>query len=65
MKTAIINKVLIFLITSIRPLFGPAQCRFTISCTKFAALQLQSKSFFSAIYAISKRVISCNPIISK
>ena len=60
----IINKVFIFFITGIRPLFGPAQCRFTVSCTKFAILQLQEKSFFSAVYAIGKRVISCNPIIS-
>jgi len=56
-----LNKVTLFLIMGLRPLIGPAQCRYTITCTQFAAQQLQEKTFLYAVIAIVKRVFSCNP----
>jgi putative membrane protein insertion efficiency factor len=55
------RKLFIFLIVGLRPLFGPGQCRFSVTCTQFATHCLQEKSFFSALWAITKRFISCNP----
>ncbi len=61
MKTPLVNKIIIFLIHGIRPLFGIAHCKYAVSCTKFATWQLQEKKLFIALWEISKRVISCNP----
>lgn len=62
MKIPLINKAVIFLIVGLRPLFGIAHCRYAVSCTKFATWQLEEKSFLSAMWAIIKRVCSCNPL---
>ena len=56
------NKIIGFLIVGIRPLFGIAHCKYAVSCTKFAVLQLEQKRLFAALWAIFKRVISCNPL---
>lgn len=63
MKTPVINKVIIFLITGIRPLFGIAHCKYAVSCTKFAVWQLQERVLWSALWEIGKRVVSCNPLL--
>jgi putative component of membrane protein insertase Oxa1/YidC/SpoIIIJ protein YidD len=62
MKTPFLNKIVIFLIVGLRPLFGVAHCRYAISCTKFATWQLQEKAFLPALWEIIKRVCSCNPL---
>lgn len=46
---------------SIRPFVGIAHCRYPVSCTQFAKWQLQEKALFIALWAIFKRVLSCNP----
>lgn len=54
-----INTILIFLLRGLRPLLGPAYCRFYISCTEFAIIQLQGQSLPKACWAITKRLLSC------
>jgi putative component of membrane protein insertase Oxa1/YidC/SpoIIIJ protein YidD len=61
-KAPFLNKIVIFLITGLRPLFGIAHCRYQVSCTKFAVWQLEEKPLMQAIWEIVKRVISCNPL---
>lgn len=56
-----IKSSLIFIIGGLRPILGPAECKFPIGCTDFAISQLQSEPFFKAIWAIFKRVLACNP----
>jgi putative component of membrane protein insertase Oxa1/YidC/SpoIIIJ protein YidD len=58
-----LNKIVIFVIVGLRPLFGVAHCRYAVSCTKFAIMQLQEKTLLPAAWEIIKRVCSCNPII--
>lgn len=60
----ILNKIIIFLISGLRPLFGIAHCKYAVSCTKFAVWQLQEKNLPTALWAIGKRVISCNPFFN-
>lgn len=62
MKTPLLNKIIIFLIIGLRPLFGLAHCKYVVSCTQFATEELQQKSLLPAVWAIIKRVCSCNPI---
>ncbi|MEX0849179.1 MAG: membrane protein insertion efficiency factor YidD [Candidatus Dependentiae bacterium] len=45
----------------LRPLLGPAQCRFKLSCGPYAVKQLEEKPLFHALYTICKRVWSCSP----
>jgi putative component of membrane protein insertase Oxa1/YidC/SpoIIIJ protein YidD len=54
--------VFMFFILGLRPLFGIAHCRYAVSWTKFAVWQLEEKSLCKALWAIFKRVISCNPL---
>ena len=61
-KIPFLNKIAIFLITGIRPIFGLAHCRYQVSCTKFAVWQLQEKGFIEASWTIFKRILSCNPL---
>jgi putative component of membrane protein insertase Oxa1/YidC/SpoIIIJ protein YidD len=56
------NRVLLYIIFGIRPFFGYAECRFLVTCTQFAAHQLEQKPFFYALWEIVKRVLSCNPL---
>jgi len=62
LKTPFLNKIVIFFIIGLRPLLGIAHCRYAVSCTKFATITLQENSLFTAIWAIVKRVCSCNPL---
>ena len=63
MRAPIINRFLMFLLIGLRPFFGPGHCRFAVTCTKFALHQLQEHSALYALWAIFKRILSCNPII--
>ena len=36
MRAPFFNKVVIFIILGLRPLFGIAHCRYVVSCTQFA-----------------------------
>jgi len=56
-----IGFILIFMIQGLRPLLGPAHCKYPISCTKYAVIQLKTKPLFTALWLITKRLISCNP----
>jgi putative component of membrane protein insertase Oxa1/YidC/SpoIIIJ protein YidD len=58
----IFNNFVIFLIVGLRPLFGQAHCKYSVSCTQFATEQLQTNSLLPAVWAIVKRVFSCNPL---
>jgi putative component of membrane protein insertase Oxa1/YidC/SpoIIIJ protein YidD len=57
-----IAHVLIFIITGLRPLFGPDLCKFPETCTRYAVRQLKQETLFKALIAITKRVASCSPI---
>jgi putative component of membrane protein insertase Oxa1/YidC/SpoIIIJ protein YidD len=59
---ATLSFITIGLIRGLRPLLGPAVCRFTITCTNYAVLQLQQKPFFPACYLIIERLLLCNPL---
>lgn len=61
MIVRLLKKIVIFMLVGLRPLLGPAHCRFEIGCTQFAVNQLQEKPLFHALLAIAKRVLSCNP----
>jgi hypothetical protein len=56
-----INYLLIGCISAIRPLLGPASCRYSITCTPFAIETLKKEPLIKAIPIIFKRVISCHP----
>lgn len=59
----LIANILILLIQLIRPLFGPQKiCPFTIGCTEYAIMQLQTQPIYTAIANITIRLLRCNPI---
>lgn len=62
--THILNTILIYTIKLIRPLLGPGNCRYSISCTQYAYIQLETLPTHKALWAIMKRVISCAPLLS-
>lgn len=51
--------ILIALIIGLRPILGPACCKFTVSCTEFAVLKLKEGPFFRALWEIVKRLARC------
>ena len=55
------TKILIFFIVGLRPLLGPAHCKYAISCSEYALIQLKTKPLLKAIWLITKRICSCNP----
>lgn len=57
----IIKKLLIVIISLIRPLLGPATCRFPDGCTRYAIRELQEKPLFIALWSITKRLLLCSP----
>jgi len=59
-----IGYILIFLIRGLRPLLGPAHCKYPISCTDYAEDTLKKESLLKAIWLITKRVLSCNPFMN-
>jgi hypothetical protein len=58
----IVSKGLVFIISGMRPLLGPASCRYTVTCTPFAIEQLKTQPLHRALWYIIKRVASCNPL---
>jgi putative component of membrane protein insertase Oxa1/YidC/SpoIIIJ protein YidD len=58
-----IKHAIIFFMTGLRPLLGPAACRFPLSCTHFAVEQLKKKSLVAALWAIIKRIAACQPFL--
>lgn len=61
-----IKKTLLFCIITIRPLLGPANCRFPVTCGKFAIDQLKNKPLGHALFNIIKRLLDCaNPFWRK
>jgi putative component of membrane protein insertase Oxa1/YidC/SpoIIIJ protein YidD len=54
-----VKHTLKFLILGLRPLLGPASCRYEIGCTQYALNQLEEKRLVQAIWLIIKRVFSC------
>jgi len=57
----ILSHLLIFIIETIRPFFGPAACRFIPSCGNFACQELRDKNILKALWSITKRILCCNP----
>ena len=55
---------LIFLIRGLRPLLGPAHCKYPVSCTNYAEDKLKNKYLFPALLLITKRVLLCNPFVN-
>ncbi|TET36246.1 membrane protein insertion efficiency factor YidD [Candidatus Dependentiae bacterium] len=49
----------------LRPLLGSAGCRYNPSCGNYAVEQLQKKSVLPALWAIIKRILSCNPFVKQ
>ena len=59
----ITSKLLIALIVGLRPILGPAICKFEPTCTKFAVQKLAQLPLHQAMWAIIKRLFSCNPFV--
>ncbi|MBT3827900.1 membrane protein insertion efficiency factor YidD [bacterium] len=58
----LVVKVAQTLIEGIRPLLGPpGTCKFMLSCSEYAIIQLREKSIIPALWAITKRLLACNP----
>jgi len=64
MSLRFLNHILIFMLIGLRPLLGPAQCRYPQTCGNYAVEQLEKKFVLSALWAIIKRLLSCNPFIT-
>ncbi|HEV2916885.1 MAG TPA: membrane protein insertion efficiency factor YidD [Candidatus Babeliales bacterium] len=60
-KNSLLARILIVCIVIVRPLLGPATCRFYVGCTAYAIDQLQTERLHYALLNISKRLLSCNP----
>lgn len=52
------------LILALRPILGPAICRYELTCTKFAAKCLAELPLHKAVWKIIKRLLACNPFFS-
>jgi putative component of membrane protein insertase Oxa1/YidC/SpoIIIJ protein YidD len=61
----ICSAILITVLVGLRPLLGPAACRYEIGCTQFAVIQLQNLPLHKALWAIGCRVVSCNPFLRR
>jgi putative component of membrane protein insertase Oxa1/YidC/SpoIIIJ protein YidD len=57
----LLANLLITLIVGLRPLLGPACCKFSVSCTDFAVLKLKEGPLLHAIWEIAKRLARCQP----
>lgn len=60
--TTILNTLIMALFTLIRPILGPAECKYGLSCMPFAKKQLSELPTHKAIWRIIRRVASCNPL---
>ncbi|HEV2601005.1 MAG TPA: membrane protein insertion efficiency factor YidD [Candidatus Babeliales bacterium] len=54
--------LLITCITLLRPILGPAVCRFEETCTPYTIRQLREQNIFRAIWNSTKRLLSCSPL---
>ena len=59
-----ISWTLIFLIRGLRPLLGPTQCKFFITCTPYAVDKLKTESLPRALTHIMLRLLCCSPFYS-
>ena len=59
--STIIRTILITILIGLRPLLGPACCKFSVSCTDFAVLKLKEGPLFHALWEIIKRLSRCQP----
>ncbi len=61
----LVSKTLIFIIIAIRPLLGSfGCCRYAFSCYDYGIKQLQEQRLLKAIWCITLRVLSCNPLLA-
>jgi len=57
-----VKKFLLDIILMLRPLFAPqGACKYLVSCTDFAKIEFEEKTFIYAFLSILKRVLSCHP----
>ncbi|MGE0010458.1 MAG: membrane protein insertion efficiency factor YidD [Candidatus Babeliales bacterium] len=56
-----LNFLFASLLTLLRPLLGPAECKYGLSCMPFARKQLKELPLHKALWRILRRVISCAP----
>lgn len=57
-----LGKIIIFIISTIRPVLGPKGCcKYLTTCTEFADIQFKTQPFHLAVWLIFKRVLACNP----
>ena len=59
-----LRKILSFVITGLRPLLGPAHCKYAVGCTQFTLMQLEQQSLPTAFKNVVQRIISCNPFLN-
>jgi len=59
--STLIKKILITCIVGLRPLLGPATCKFHITCTPYAIDQLETQPLHKALWNIIKRLLMCSP----
>lgn len=57
------NQLFIVLLVGLRPLLGFAQCYYPQTCGNYAVEQLEQKPLLKALWAITKRLLSCNPFV--
>jgi len=60
-----LSSLLIILLIGLRPLLGPAHCKFTVSCTEFAIIKLKEGPLFHALWEIFKRLLRCSPFYNR
>ncbi len=54
--------LLIGIIIGLRPLFGSyGSCRFAVTCSEYAILQLKTERIHIALFNITKRLCMCSP----
>jgi putative component of membrane protein insertase Oxa1/YidC/SpoIIIJ protein YidD len=54
--------MLVSALFAVRPLFGPAYCYFSPSCTFFAKEQLETRPLHKALFGIITRLMLCSPL---
>jgi len=54
-------QLLIFLLGGLRPLLGPARCRFSVTCGNYALMQFSQQPLHKAVWLIARRLVACGP----
>jgi putative component of membrane protein insertase Oxa1/YidC/SpoIIIJ protein YidD len=57
----LLANIISILIRGLRPLLGPASCRFHQGCTAYALVKLKTEPLPHALWNIGKRLFLCNP----